>query len=220
MAGRMSLPNFSLVGQKFHRLTVLENTGTKTKSHQRLWRCVCDCGNEVRQTTRALRYGAVKSCGCAKKEAARRNGIASGKHLSSGSRLYHIWRGMKIRCKNEKHTHYDRYGGRGITICEEWELDFSAFQNWALSSGYREGLFLDRKNNDDGYSPENCRWATNTEQQRNRSSNILIEGKTIADWAEDAVVPYATFHARLFRYKWPLEKALKTPSLGSKKHGR
>lgn len=207
---------FLLAGQRFHRLTVIEDSGKRTKTHERLWRCVCDCGNEVLLRTSTLKIGNTKSCGCARKDAARKNGIASGKHLSSNSRLYHIWRGMRVRCQDDEHVHYDRYGARGITVCEEWNRDFSIFQKWALSSGYRDGLFLDRINNDDGYYPANCRWASITEQQRNRSSNVLIRGKTIVEWSEEAVVPYATLWARL-RRGWPLERALKTPSLQRKK---
>ena len=90
-----------------------------------------------------------------------------------GTKLYNVWKEMRQRCNNPKHNHYKRYGGRGITVCKEWD-DPEAFYNWAVNNGYKEGLTLDRINNDKGYSPDNCRWVTVKEQCKNRSSNHLI----------------------------------------------
>ena len=100
-------------------------------------------------------------------------------------RLYGVWNGMIHRCEDTKRQNYDRYGGRGITVCAEWH-DANVFINWGLASGYAEGLQLDRKNNDAGYYPENCHWITRKQNCRNTRRNKFItlngETKTIAEW--------------------------------------
>jgi len=108
------------------------------------------------------------------------------KHGMSGTRIHLNWCEMRQRCNNPNSKDYHNYGGRGIKICEEWD-EFMVFYNWAITHGYNEDLSLDRKDNNLGYNPENCRWATRIEQGNNRRTNTLIEidGKldTIANWA-------------------------------------
>ena len=102
--------------------------------------------------------------------------------------LYTIWSGMKYRCYNPKCSQHDDYAGRGITVCDEWRDNYDAFESWAFENGYQRGLSIDRRNNDKGYSPENCRWATRPEQQDNRRNTIWAEinGEvhTLNEWAE------------------------------------
>jgi hypothetical protein len=104
-------------------------------------------------------------------------------------RLYSILNKMKSRCYNLNHEAYDRYGGKGITICDEWFVDSKSFFNWAMSNGYEDGLTIDRIDNEKGYSPDNCRWVTRAEQNRNRSNNRMItlfgETKCAAEWIRD-----------------------------------
>lgn len=99
------------------------------------------------------------------------------KHGMKGTRIYRIWKAMKTRCLNPNFKRYDRYGGRGIKICDLW-MDFLPFYQWAMSAGYSDELSIDRINNDDGYYPENCRWATKSQQRRNYSQNhyVSIDG--------------------------------------------
>lgn len=121
---------------------------------------------------------------------------------------------MLNRCYNANHKYYNRYGGRGITVCDEWKNNFQAFYDWAISNGYRDDLTLDRKDNDNGYSPENCRWTTKKEQSNNRENNIVItyNGKTqtLSQWAEEIRIPY---HKLLVRIKrgWSVERAFTKP---------
>ena len=108
---------------------------------------------------------------------------------------------MKARCNRPSHYAYARYGGRGIRLCEEWSNDFRKFKEWAEQAGYKDGLSLDRIDNNKGYSPENCRWVTMRVQGNNRSSNryVTINGvtKTCAEWYRGAGITKEVFHARL-----------------------
>jgi hypothetical protein len=124
---------------------------------------------------------------------------------------------MRDRCLSPSNRDYPGWGGRGIKICAEWLNDFEAFDNWAHANGYKEGLLLDRRDNDGDYEPGNCRWVTYTEQARNRRGNTVLtafgETKTAIEWATDprCVVDYATLLARIRRQGLPVEFALTHP---------
>lgn len=153
-----------LTGQRFGRLVVIERAGSSTSGFA-LWRCRCDCGKEIVVRGPLLRNGTTKSCGCFRSEVSRDSNTTHGQY---GTRLYRIWYAMKTRTTNPHSENYKNYGGRGITVCPEWLNDFAAFQMWALSHGYQDDLSIDRIDNDKGYSPDNCRWATAKEQRHNR----------------------------------------------------
>ena len=124
------------------------------------------CGTEFKTMLHNVKRGTTKSCGCYQK---RRTKEVNTKHGLEATRLYNIWLKLKDRVLNPKNKNYNDYGGRGITICEEWKNDPIAFYNWAISNGYEEnkGLSIDRIDNDGNYCPENCRWTTKTIQGRN-----------------------------------------------------
>ena len=139
------------------------------------------------------------------------------RHGGKGTRLYRIWASMKTRCYNPKATHYSRYGGRGITICDEWRNSFQAFHDWAMLHGYSDKLTIDRIDVNGNYEPGNCRWATIREQSFNRSNNhnftIVGVTKTLTEWCELHSINYKTVRDRL-RRGWIIERALYEPVRG------
>lgn len=152
-----------LTGKRFGRLTVIERT--KSKGKNTVWLCKCDCGKTTTSDGYQLRKGITVSCGCYHAEQC---GKQHKKHGFTRTRLYRIYYKMKERCYKPTNDNFKYYGGLGITICEEWLNDFGAFASWAIANGYADNLTIDRKENTKGYSPENCRWITIQEQQKNR----------------------------------------------------
>ena len=191
-----------LTGMKFGRLTVmrLDRERTKRKTY---WFCECECGNIKSVRSDSLQCGAILSCGCLKKEQDRVNLTKNHSHKMSGTRLYETWCGMKRRCNNPNDKRYDRYGGRGISVCEEWESSFETFMKWAYSNGYKDNLLIDRINNDGNYEPSNCRWTDNKTQCNNRRSNIPIiingETMTLKEYAERTGLSATMLYARYNR---------------------
>ena len=147
--------------------------------------------------------------------------MAKTVHGMCFTRLYQIWNGMKQRCQNPKTINYKGYGGKGISVCEEWNNSFTAFYEWSMQNGYNDNLTIDRKDNNGNYEPANCRWATNKEQQNNTSYTRLYtyngETLSIMQWAEKTGIHPNMLYKRLYR-GWNIEKALETKSL--KKWGK
>lgn len=181
-----------LKGQKFGRLTVLERA-ENTKANKSKWLCKCDCGNLRKVVGSNLKNGMTKSCGCLEREL---NIQRSTRHGLESTRICHVWRNIKARCQNPKNTSYKNYGGRGITICEEWlgENGLKNFAQWAYENGYDENAekgkcTIDRIDNNKGYYPENCRWVDLHVQANNKRNNVLItyngRTQTLEQWCKE-----------------------------------
>lgn len=130
-------------------------------------------------------------------------------------KLRPVWRGMKARCYNPKALKYRYYGARGIMVCEEWKSSYRAFYEWAMNNGYADGLTLDRIDVNGNYEPDNCRWVTIAEQNRNKRNNRRLtyggETKTVSEWSEITGIPHAVIYCRIVTHKWSVESALTTP---------
>lgn len=203
-----------LTGQQFGRLVVIhleDDYVSPSGYRKKRWMCHCDCGKDVIVWAGNLISGHTQSCGCQHLEK-----IASGntKHGIRYSRIYSIWCGIIARCENPKSEYYDKYGGRGIKICEDWRNNPLAFYEWSVANGYSDDLSIDRKDNDGNYEPSNCRWSNRIEQANNTSRNHYItygnKTLTISQWAREIGLNSKTIADRL-ALGWEAELALTTP---------
>lgn len=201
-------------GQVFGRLTATADS--ESRARRRIyWRCLCECGNEKWVLVDALKAGCTRSCGCLNDEVRRitkHGGTVGGVHTPE----YASWHSMIQRCTNPNNRRWNRYGGRGITVCQRWLDSFAAFFE---DMGPRPvDMSLERKHNDRGYNPENCEWALRSKQARNTSRNRFFthDGVTLCldDWVARTGIAHATLHHRLSI--WPVEKALTEPVRGRK----
>ena len=208
----------NLVGREFGCWRVVSRAGS-TKNNVSTWNCVCakelgGCGT-VRVVTRGrLIRGSSTNCGCVQRETNRKRQTKHGCSGKNRTGLYIVWVDMLQRCYNSLSTGYHRYGGRGITVCEEWHNSFESFQRWALATNYQKGLQIDRINNDGGYCPDNCRWVTSQQNMNNRSCTrkFTLNGETklLCEWCDHFNMPLSTVDDRI-RRGWTIEQALTIP---------
>ena len=179
------------------------------RAHE-MWECLCDCGNKVVIDKDCLLRQSTKSCGCLKKELARKQ---MTKHGGSKTRLWYIWYSMNQRCKRKTVNGYRYYGGKGIKVCEEWS-DYSNFNKWALSNGWRPGLSIDRINPNKDYCPQNCRWVDFRVQNNNKTNTRRFEFQgrmlTIREISEITHIPLKVLDKRIWR-GWNPKCAFSTP---------
>lgn len=198
-------------GDKFGKWTIIEEIAPKIISNKprRMFRCQCECGNIGEVQLSCLRNGHSTSCGCEQKK---RASAANTKHGLEKHPLYCTWKNMKKRCNNPNATEYKNYGGRGISVCEEWSKDFQNFYDWAINNGWTKELTIDRIDTNGNYCPENCRWADVKTQMNNMTKNHYIEYNgdtyTLSTLSEHLNIPYNIVRYRLSNCKWTTEQLI------------
>lgn len=192
------MKSLDLKGKRFHKLLVIEKV--ENQKHKTMWKCQCDCGNTTLVLTGNLNSNRVKSCGCLKNEKLIERSIT---HNQRHTNLYEVWKTMKQRCFNPNNNAYKNYGGRGITMCDDWKINFISFYKWSTDNGYNKGLTIDRIDNNGNYCPENCRWTDRRTQANNSRWNkhIVINGKddTLANWLRFYNINYDKYYRRIKR---------------------
>lgn len=193
--------------KKSGKLTYLEEQ--KSVNGRFCVKVLCECGTVKFMDKYYFNSGKAKNCGC----------IKNMDISDSKTKLYKVWSNMKYRCHNKNSPFYHRYGGRGIKVCEQWLSNFKEFKNWSFNNGYRDGLSLDRIDNNKGYYPENCRWVNQTIQNRNKENNIWLthEGRTklLIDWSKELGIEPNILHDRI-RAGWTIKEVLTTEVRKSK----
>ena len=198
-----------LTGRVFERLEVIGKACRKNR--QWYWKCKCSCGKVITTNGNGLRQGKTLSCGCYARD---KNRLRLTKHGLYKHPLHIVWGNMISRCYYPKNIGYRNYGGRGITVCDEWRNDFYSFHLWATSNGYKKSLTIDRIDNNKGYNPDNCRWVNQKEQCNNKNSNhtLTYSGitKTISQWSDELNIKVVTIQDRIHR-GWSDERIITTP---------
>ena len=198
-------------GSVFGSLTVLDTPEELSARRRVLCRCVCGSPVEVYETNLHSKRG--WACACSSREALR---AANTTHGLNGSAEHRVWSGMKNRCENPRNRSFPGYGGRGITVCERWQ----DFANFLVDMGERPSPrhTIERKDNERGYEPGNCCWATPERQANNKRNNRVIEhagrAMTMAAWAREIGLSADALERRLNLLKWPIKKAIETPARG------
>jgi hypothetical protein len=186
--------------------TVVAKVGNTPKGAA-LWKCRCSCGRSGVVVGQDLRKGKSTCCGCV---GTARIANHNKTHGLSRTRIHRIWKLMRRRCNSPSATGFENYGGRGITICPEWD-DFTVFHDWAMSNGYSDALSIERIDVNSGYSPQNCTWATAQTQSENRRFVARrADGKLWWHVALEHGVTQGAYRTRLHD-GWPIEKAATTP---------
>ena len=211
--GKHSHNFIDLTGQVFGRLTIIKQVPNIKPKHSR-WLCLCECGRKVETNGTNLRQGNTRSCGCLKREASIATGKRNATHGMTNSKEYRTWRQMMWRCLNPQSADYDLYGKRGIRVCERWRNDFMAFYSDMGPKPSPEHS-IDRINGNGHYScgqcqecidqgwEMNCRWATRSQQGRNKANNAFLtyndEIRCAAEWAEITGIPAYIIRQRMAR---------------------
>lgn len=193
-----------ITGQRFGRLVALSREGL-TRLGAVTWNCVCDCGTELIVKGSSLRSGNTSSCGCLCRDRTSETHLKHGQTYPKKTSEYLCWRNMLTRCQYAKNKDYPRYGGRGITVCERWQV----FANFYEDMGPSNGLTIERKDNDGPYCPENCCWIPRSKQQENTRKNIPLTafGKTrfVWEWARELGISRQKIRNRLVHGRSPEE---------------
>ena len=183
------MKKLNIIGEKYNKLLVIEEE--KPRANNRMFKCICDCGNITIVSMSNLRANRIVSCGCHKREICMKRSVS---HNQRHTFLYEVWKGIKQRCYNSHNKSYHNYGGRGIVVCNEWKDNFQAFYDWSYANGYsvenqkdeKHKLTIDRIDVNGNYEPSNCRWVDRKTQASNMrtTKQITINGETkcLSEW--------------------------------------
>ena len=211
------MKKLNIIGDKYNKLLVLEEV--EKQGNNRMFKCLCDCGNTTIVAMNNMRSGKIVSCGCHKLEQLL---LRSTTHNQRHTHLYEVWKTLKQRCYNPKNSNYHNYGSRGIKVCQEWRNNFQAFYDWSYANGYsidnhnkdeKNKLTIDRIDVNGDYEPSNCRWVNRKEQANNmrHTKHITINGETkcIAEWCRVLGIHRWTYSNRIKRGMSPEEALTK-----------
>lgn len=194
----------SMVGKRFGSLVIVSEAERIGGPNRVV--VLCDCGVTKETCARSVARGRTRSCGCLHRK-------ATSTHGMSNHPEYGRWNAMVQRCHNPAWRNYSDYGGRGIFVCSEWRETPAEFINWFVSGGGSAGMQVDRIDNRDGYSPDNCRIVSPKDNARNRRGNVIIEvggsKMTLADAADRFNIPYDRLYQRMYRLGWDAERAVR-----------
>lgn len=204
-------------GKRYGFLTIIEDSKLVMQSNGNRVRKVkvrCDCGTVKIINAFSLKDKTV-SCGCYHKKLLKK-GVRPRKNKMPKGVLYTLWMHMKERCNNPNHRSYERYGGRGISVCDDWSENYDSFYSWCKNNGYKRGLHLDRIDNYGNYSPDNCRFVTPTENSNNKRNNIIVKFEGIKDTLPNTLrrlgvynsYNYKKVHRRMHDLGWSFDKAI------------
>ena len=203
------------VGTRVKHLVIIDVVRIITKGGKNVvaYKCKCDCGRECIYQRYSFLRGKVSSCGCQK-------ALNNRTHGKTKTRTYRIYHAMMQRCYDKTQRCYSRYGGAGVNVCERWR---DSFENFLFDMGEcpSDKHSIDRIDVRGNYGPSNCRWATDSEQARNKRGTVKIPYKgreqCLADVADSIGMKYTTLYMRIFHYGWPIEKAIST-SIDTSRH--
>lgn len=209
---------YDLTDKRFDKVVAIRPLGLNNHKEM-VWECKCDCGNITNKTSYQLRKGQYNQCkDCAKQQISiksrkymlslntkENNEIPENIAYKDYKKLYSIYTNVKTRCYNQNNENFNRYGIRGVVMCDEWLNDFQKFYDWAISNGFDKNLTLDRIDNNGNYEPSNCRWADRRTQSNNRRTNRIIEYNgetdTMANWSRKLNIPYYYIQYRINKGK-------------------
>lgn len=205
-----------LMGARYGRLEIVGFTQDSSLRNMWKWRMKCECGREKTCFPSDVKSGKVSSCGCYLRENSAKKASKFAFAVKDNSRLYNIYNKMKSRCTREQDQRYADYGGRGISVCDDWMNSFDAFARWAHDNGYADDLTIERIDVNGNYCPENCKWITLKEQNANKRNTVYVnvngENVPLLKVSETACVSYDTLHNRVAK-GWNAEEAANTPSI-------
>ena len=206
----------NLTGMRFNKLLVIRYEGIRSKGRERFsrWLCKCDCGNETIALGIHIKIGNTKSCGCLSIEHARNMGFSKRTHGLSKSKERYAWEHMIKRCYSKTTDQFKNYGARGIIVCERWHIFENFIEDMGMATSKKHSL--DRIDVNGNYCKDNCRWATQKQQQQNRRNNYIIEHlgekKSLAEWCDILGLKYKLIYARLKQLGWSVDDAFTKPA--------